>query len=1017
MLVSGLLCAQQPDTIFRATATITQYTASALPGSDWNISFRANDLRGNPNLADMRVGAILFDGDCMPLRLDVIVTPASGPSGLITGEFSDIANVGNFPSFGAGAIVQPSATGMIGLVQEASERINSCLSWYNSLVEITAGGGQTLQYDLLSEVPAISSTNDRIFVVENESYYQIQSDSVAGFENDNVAVIEMSNGSFAVLQPFNGGYDVRSFGAVGDGVANDVPALNKALLFAGALDAGLLSYNMNHLLNSASDGYDNGWIFTLRYHLRAIDISVDWKFINSRLTIADNPIEYGRNNAAMVIVADNKNIDYVRFDGIVIDGQNSLTNNVSSSGISVHEDSAFYVQDVVFQNFKITKLQKGAVRAACRRSLFENGYINNCSEGTSLLLGADFQSVDFANHFVNNITIDSAGYLPDGSGISLTGAAIIVEGSNQNAGRNELLTRCRASIRGYRQIDCVRGSKMEGSGVLNIDGMYCRADTSLSEQIRATDAITGLFEATVKNAVFDTIRGRGAIDLAGTLVSLDGITVNSFFTDPSLSSRYAISITGDKVEISNTDIKGNITINDRGLQIFSDNAVLRNITMDSIGVSGAAVPTVVTSGKNITVDNFTITNSLSLINWQVQNFNNGLAEFTNVTMSGPGIRTQPGTVANALFILKGVSGTSYTFQNNDVSNVVHEMTADRITTNSTISALDPVFPADLVTLSYFDANIPNGATTWIRRNGSSYNANTNQGVISEYSLGTPTVNPTNVDDLTAFYIYASNIAQTVFVSGGFQLVDRTLGNNVGSVILRPGDIGVFIRDGLNIHFVNLGEDLGTWSNFDAVSALDMANFEITDIATATAATSAVPLQQLTDSINSRFDFIGWESHNDTTYRANSTALTLPASGEWVTIPMANHTEITTYSPPAGDLFNAVDTTYLAVRVGGFGKARLDCSLEVSGSPSSSPGVVFAFDIGGALGIISPATFSLVKNTRQNYSIPFVLFSLDTAVANGYKLKAKSTGGDDILFRGKLVESVERGHTVIFGWDQ
>lgn len=71
----------------------------------------------------------------------------------------------------------------------------------------------------------------RVKVEETGAEYLIQSDSVAGYEVDEVAVV--TNGSnYAVLQPINGAFNVKHFGAIGDNSNNDTEPIQKGLNYS-----------------------------------------------------------------------------------------------------------------------------------------------------------------------------------------------------------------------------------------------------------------------------------------------------------------------------------------------------------------------------------------------------------------------------------------------------------------------------------------------------------------------------------------------------------------------------------------------------------------------------------------------------------------------------------------------------------------------------------------------------------------------------------------------------------------
>jgi hypothetical protein len=68
---------------------------------------------------------------------------------------------------------------------------------------------------------------ERIIIPSTGANYVIQTDSVAGYQTDSIAVIPVDT-NYAVLQPVNGEYDVRWFGAVDDNLSDNIVSINKA---------------------------------------------------------------------------------------------------------------------------------------------------------------------------------------------------------------------------------------------------------------------------------------------------------------------------------------------------------------------------------------------------------------------------------------------------------------------------------------------------------------------------------------------------------------------------------------------------------------------------------------------------------------------------------------------------------------------------------------------------------------------------------------------------------------------
>lgn len=151
--MSGLAYGQVPDTAFRATVVITEYASSPVQGADWRITMRANDLRLEPNLADLKAGNILFDNACMALRVIQVSVPGSGPSATVRVEVADVGNTNNFPAFGDGAIVSVGPNGLIGTVQNAPERVNTCITWYNTMQDL--GGGRVDTVSTLGDTATV----------------------------------------------------------------------------------------------------------------------------------------------------------------------------------------------------------------------------------------------------------------------------------------------------------------------------------------------------------------------------------------------------------------------------------------------------------------------------------------------------------------------------------------------------------------------------------------------------------------------------------------------------------------------------------------------------------------------------------------------------------------------------------------------------------------------------------------------------------------------------------------------
>lgn len=153
LLVSASIYGQVPDTFFRATVNIIDFSNSPVNGADWRITFEANDLRGQPDLSTLNAGDLLFDGNCLALRLIQVSVAGSGPSATIRGEFLDVAEIGAFPRFGPGAILRPGDNGIVGQVQDASDRVNVCISWYNAQVDL--GGGRVEKVNSLSDTATV----------------------------------------------------------------------------------------------------------------------------------------------------------------------------------------------------------------------------------------------------------------------------------------------------------------------------------------------------------------------------------------------------------------------------------------------------------------------------------------------------------------------------------------------------------------------------------------------------------------------------------------------------------------------------------------------------------------------------------------------------------------------------------------------------------------------------------------------------------------------------------------------
>ena len=138
LICSFGLQAQQVDTLFRARAVLKYVTAGQT--HDYRVSLLATDLRDEADLAGLGVGDLYVDGYCHFFTIEEIVKPGFGPISVIEMEVSAM-EPGEAPAYGfPGALVTKGPNGLVGEVQEIGDRVNVCLSWYNTTVSLQGGG-------------------------------------------------------------------------------------------------------------------------------------------------------------------------------------------------------------------------------------------------------------------------------------------------------------------------------------------------------------------------------------------------------------------------------------------------------------------------------------------------------------------------------------------------------------------------------------------------------------------------------------------------------------------------------------------------------------------------------------------------------------------------------------------------------------------------------------------------------------------------------------------------------------
>lgn len=86
--------------------------------------------------------------------------------------------------------------------------------------------------------------NDRIKVKGTGAEYLVQTGSVSGYATDSIAVIDLNN-SFAVLQPQNNAYFIEWFGAVSGDAINDSEAIQKSINFLRVANGNTIKSQSN----------------------------------------------------------------------------------------------------------------------------------------------------------------------------------------------------------------------------------------------------------------------------------------------------------------------------------------------------------------------------------------------------------------------------------------------------------------------------------------------------------------------------------------------------------------------------------------------------------------------------------------------------------------------------------------------------------------------------------------------------------------------------------------------------
>jgi hypothetical protein len=112
------------------------------------------------------------------------------------------------------------------------------------------------------------------------------------------------------------------------------------------------------------------------------------------------------------------------------------------------------------------------------------------------------------------------------------------------------------------------------------------------------------------------------------------------------------------------------------------------------------------------------------------------------------------------------------------------------------------------------------------------------------------------------------------------------------------------------------------------------------------------------------------------------------------LPIGAHTSITTYEPNGVSLWNATDSTITPIYVGDGYDIRVDFRAKTTSVVDYAS---FTLDIGTFASPIQVTTrtftFPKGQNVWHSFSFGFPIYTLETFIANGAKIKFQSGVGD------------------------
>ncbi len=437
----------------------------------------------------------------------------------------------------------------------------------------------------LSEIYGSTYATNSIFTRRSTgARYLVQSDSVAGYTVDSVAVIPTGS-NYAVLQSESGNYDVKWFGAIGDSTTDDRAALQKAVDFPNAktitfskgtytvassttaIDVPLVGISINGMTNKRFV-FDNG----------------------AKIRISDD-MNYDTNLQWLFFICGNSS-DLV-FDGINIDGNIDNTSGAADgdhiNALKIDARPGNSVENITFLNTKIAN--SGSMILSGKNIKVDNFTFIRGSKGLAIspLASDSLTTYNLSNIHIDFTDSDFIDYtdLGNHAGISISSSSGTLE-YNVNMNNVSLIN--------------VPGNKTQTYANVKINNMYMRGpDTCQVAAWKFADAKS----IQLNNFEIQNYMGENTALL---FQDVDLIQANNIILDSCSSSSSAATMNfsgGVEQADFNSVYLLNGTNTGRGILVAS-NVNIKNLYIDGYS---STYPVFLNSGSVSTLENVRIVNN------------------------------------------------------------------------------------------------------------------------------------------------------------------------------------------------------------------------------------------------------------------------------------------------------------------------------------------------------------------------------------------------------------------------